>query len=232
MIKDNILKIKKNIAVACSKIGKDASDISIIAVTKGRGIEQIREVCKAGLIEIGENKVQEALLKYNQLPTLNSQLRAVKWHMIGHLQTNKVKDAVRIFDLIQSVDSLHLAFEINKQAAKINKVQDVLIEVNVSGEPAKFGLKPDDVIDNIKTIAQLKNINIQGLMTIAPIVDSPEKARPYFRMLRALNDEINKLMADSSRLAVLSMGMTDDFGIAIEEGANMVRLGRAIFSRQ
>ncbi len=239
MIKDNILKIRGDIALACSKIGKDSSDISIIAVTKSRAIEQIREVCEAGLTEIGENKVQEAMLKFNQLSTpnfqlqaLNFRLRAVKWHMIGHLQTNKAKDAVKIFDLIQSVDSSHLAFEINKQAAKINKIQDILFEVNVSGELAKFGLKPEDVIDNIKAIAQLKNINIRGLMTIAPIADNQEKNRPYFKKLRELFHSINELRVASYELRILSMGMTDDFEIAIEEGANMVRLGRAIFSRQ
>ncbi len=234
MIKDNIMKIRANIALACSKIGKDPSDICIIAVTKGRGIEQIREVCAAGLTGIGENKVQEAVIKYNnlsgyRLSVSDSARQPIKWHMIGHLQANKAKDAVKIFDLIQSVDSLSLASEINKQAARINKVQDILIEVNVSGEASKFGLKPDELSDNIKAIAQLKNINMQGLMTIAPIMDTPEKARPYFCKLRELKEQINKQMADSVRLSVLSMGMTDDFEIAIEEGANMVRLGRAIF---
>ncbi len=246
MIKDNIFKIKERIASACFDIDKNPLDISIIAVTKGRGIEQIREVCEAGLTEIGENKVQEALLKYNELSTIpaknlggsaaycggNYRPAAIKWHMVGHLQTNKAKDAVNIFDLIQSVDSLRLASEINRQAAKINKVQDILIEVNVSGESAKFGLKPGDVIDNIKAIAQLKNINIQGLMTIASIADNQEKNRPYFKKLRELFHRINALRVTRYALRILSMGMTDDFEIAIEEGANMVRLGRAIFSRQ
>ena len=242
MIKDNIRKVKERIASVCSKIGSDPSDISIIAVTKGRGIEQIKEACDAGLAEIGENKVQEALLKYNELSqpqagkpsaeTIDYRPSTIKWHMIGHLQTNKAKVAVNIFDLIQSVDSLQLASEINKQAGKINKVQDILIEVNVSAETSKFGLKPDEVIDNIKAITQLANINIKGLMTVAPIVDNPEKVRPYFRVLNGLKDEINRLMADSCKLSILSMGMTDDFEIAIEEGANMVRLGRAIFEER
>lgn len=239
MIKDNILKIKENIAVACSNVGRNSSGVSIIAVTKGRGIEQIREVCEAGLTEIGENKVQEALLKYNQLPTpnfqlqaLNLQLPAVKWHMVGHLQTNKAKDAVKIFDLIQSVDSQRLAFEINKQAAKINKVQDILIEVNVSGEEAKFGLKPGEVADIIAAAARLKNISVKGLMTVAPIADDQEKNRPYFKKLKELLHCINELRITSYELRILSMGMSDDFETAIEEGATMIRLGRAIFEEK
>jgi pyridoxal phosphate enzyme (YggS family) len=149
--------------------------------------------------------------------------------MVGHLQTNKVKDAVKIFDLIQSVDSLHLAEEIDKQAAKINKIQDILIEVKTSPEATKFGLQLEVVIEVIKGITKLKNLNIKGLMTIAPIVDNPEKARPYFRLLRELGDKINESRITNHESRILSMGMTDDFEVAIEEGANMVRLGRAIF---
>ena len=149
--------------------------------------------------------------------------------MVGHLQTNKVKDATKIFDLIHSVDSLHLAQEIDKQAARINKAQDILIEIKTSPEANKFGLKPDDAVEVIKEIVKLKNINLRGLMTIAPIVDNPEKARIYFRMLKELRERIcSQLSAFSSQL-ILSMGMTDDFEVAIEEGADMVRLGRVIF---
>jgi pyridoxal phosphate enzyme (YggS family) len=149
--------------------------------------------------------------------------------MVGHLQTNKVKDAVKIFGLIQSVDSLHLAREIDRQAAKINKIQDILIEVKTSPEATKFGLKPDEAVEVMKEIAELKNISIKGLMTIAPIVDNPGKTRPYFRLLRELRDKINELRTPNSELQTLSMGMTDDFEVAIEEGSNMVRVGRAIF---
>lgn len=232
MIRDNILKIKERVALACSKIDKDPSGISIIAVTKGRKIEQIKEAYEAGLTEIGENKVQEAVLKYHQLQTCGSKFRAVKWHMVGHLQTNKAKDAVKNFDLIQSVDSLHLAAEINKRAAKINKVQDILLEVNISAEKAKFGLKPYEVSEVIKATAQFKNINIKGLMAVAPIAENPDKNRPYFKKLRELFHHMNELRVASCELRILSMGMTDDFEAAIEEGANMVRLGRAIFSCQ
>ncbi len=219
MVKENILKIKERIGNA----------ITIVAVSKGRTPEEIREVIVAGITDIGENRVQEAIVKYNNLQPTTYNLQPIKWHMVGHLQTNKVKEAVRIFDLIQSVDSLHLAQEINQQAAKIGKVQDVLIQVNTSGETTKFGLKPNETIEVIKETVKLKNINIQGLMTIAPLVDNPEKTRPYFRMLRELRDTINEVRCTKYDVQTLSMGMTDDFAVAIEEGSNMIRLGRAIF---
>jgi pyridoxal phosphate enzyme (YggS family) len=216
MIKENILRLR----------GQIPESIAIVAVSKGRIIEQIKEVIEAGVTEIGENRVQEAIAKFNALRTMNYKLRT---HMVGHLQTNKVKDALNLFDLIQSVDSLNLAQEIDRQAAKIHKIQDILIEVKTSPEATKFGLKPDETVEVIKEMAKLKNINIKGLMTIAPIVDNPEKTRPYFKTLRILKDKINSLTLTTYPLTLLSMGMTDDFEIAIEEGSNMVRIGRAIF---
>ena len=220
MIRENISRIKARIP----------SGVIIVAVTKTRTPRQLKEAIEAGITDIGENRVREAFLKYNSLRTYElANLRTVKWHMVGHLQTNKVKEAVKIFDLIHSIDSIHLAGEIAKQAAGINKIQDILIEVKTSPEAAKFGLGPDETIAVIKEIAGLENINIKGLMTIAPIVDDPEKARPYFRTLRELRDEINRLSVLKSPLSILSMGMTDDFEAAIEEGSNMVRIGRAIF---
>ncbi len=223
MIKENVSSIRQRILRVCSKINQDAGKITIIAVSKGRALEQIKQAVEAGITDIGENRVQEAIIKYNELITSELEnSRTIKWHMVGHLQTNKVKDAVRIFDLIQSVDSVRLAEEIDKQADKINKIQDILIEIRTSPEENKFGLKADEAIEVIEDIVKLKNINIKGLMTIAPFVDNPEKTRPYFRLLRELRDRVNELR-------VLSMGMTDDFQIAIEEGSNMIRLGRAIF---
>lgn len=228
MIKENLLRLREAIPAG----------VTIVAVSKGRSIEEIKEAVRAGVTDIGENKVQEALLKYRELQAPNSQLPTIKWHMAGRLQTNKAKDAVKIFDLIQSVDSLHLAVEIDKQAAKINKIQDILIEIKTSPEATKSGLSPEQAIPVIKEIAKLKNISIKGLMTIAPAVGDPEKARPYFRMLRELQDKIRfavcglrfaSLTANRYPLTILSMGMTDDFKVAIEEGATMVRLGRAIF---
>ena len=230
MIKENILKIKERVSLVCSKCNLNSSQISIVAVSKDRTPGQIKEVVEAGINDIGENRVQEATVKYNELRTgelANS--RTIRWHMVGHLQTNKVREAVGIFDLIHSVDSLRIAVEIDKQAAKINKVQDILIQVNTASEPAKFGLKPDEVVEVIKEIAKLKNINIKGLMTIAWIVDNPEEARPYFRMSRELKDQINEQRTTSHELRILSMGMTDDFEVAIEEGSNVIRIGRAIF---
>jgi len=219
-VKENIFRIKERIP----------DSVTIVAVSKGRTVEQIREAVAAGITDIGENRVQEAIVK--QSSSGAQELRssgALRWHMVGHLQTNKVKEAVKIFDLIHSVESLRLAAEIDKQAAKINKVQDILLEVKTSTEATKFGLKPKDTIEVIKVAAKFKNINIKGLMTIAPLLDNAEKSRPYFRMLRELKDKINELRTLNSELNILSMGMTDDYEVAIEEGSNMVRLGRAIF---
>lgn len=220
MIKENVPSIRGRIALVCSKINRDFNSITVVAVAKGRTSEQIKEAFEAGITDIGENRVQEALTKYYRLPK-------IKWHMVGHLQTNKVKEAVRIFDLIHSVDSLRVAKEIDKESAKINKIQDVLLEIKTSPETTKFGLKPDEAIEAIKEISGFKNIKIKGLMTIAPLVDNPEKTRPYFRKLREIRDRINELM--NYELRILSMGMTDDFEVAIEEGSTMVRIGRAIF---
>ena len=229
MINESILRINVQISRVCSKINRNPEEISIIAVSKGRSLQEIEEAVLVGITDIGENKVQEALLKYNELSRLRPTPYVMKWHMVGHLQTNKVKEAVKIFNLIQSVDSLHLAAEIDKQAAKISKIQDILIEVKTSTEATKLGLKPDEAVEVIKEIAKLENVNLKGLMTIAPLVDNPEKARPYFRMLRELRDKIYELRVTSYELQFLSMGMSDDFEVAIEEGSNMVRLGRAIF---
>jgi len=231
MIKENVSRIRQRILKVCSKINQDPGKITIIAVSKGRSLEQVKEAIDAGISDIGENKVQEAVSKYNELYAKRYTLNAIEWHMVGHLQTNKVKDAVKIFDLIQSIDSMRLAEEIDKEAAKINKIQDILIEIKTSPEESKFGLKADEAIKVITGLTKFKNINIKGLMTIAPIVDNPEKTRPYFRMLRELRNMINGSAVMGYELGVLSMGMTDDFEIALEEGSNMVRLGRAIFER-
>jgi hypothetical protein len=239
MIKDNIFKIKERIAQACSKVKRNPQEITIVAVAKGRTPDEIKEILESGITDIGENRVQEASSKYRELANRRTcelanqrayeltNLRTIRWHMVGHLQTNKVKDALKLFGLIHSVDSLHLAREIDKQASRINKVQDILIEVKTSEEATKFGLRPDEVFSVIKEMFGFKNINIKGLMTIAPLLDNPEEARSYFKALRELKDKINQLT--NHQLTILSMGMTDDFEVAIEEGSNMLRLGRAIF---
>ena len=229
MIKENVLKLKERISLVCSKIKQDPDKIVIVAVSKNRDVEQIKEAIEAGINDIGENRIQEAIVKYNQLQAPSLKLQAVRWHLVGHLQTNKVKEAVRIFGLIHSVDSIRLAQEIDKQAAKINKIQDVLIEVNTSKEETKFGIKPEDLEELVKMVSSFQNIRLKGLMTIAPIVDTPEKARPYFRRLRELLEEVNAQRITQDALRILSMGMTDDFEVAIEEGSHMLRIGWAIF---
>ncbi|MFA6216322.1 MAG: YggS family pyridoxal phosphate-dependent enzyme [Candidatus Omnitrophota bacterium] len=218
MIKENIAGIKKRISLICAGANRDPESVAIVAVSKGRDIASIEEVVAGGITHIGENKVQEALSKYRSLSPIT-------WHMVGHLQTNKAKDAVRIFDLIESVDSLRLAEEIDRQAAKIHKIQDILVEVNISRDKSKFGIRPEEAVEIVKEISGFGNIRIKGLMAIAPIVDDPETARPYFKRARALFNEIN----DIHQLTILSMGMSGDFEVAIQEGASLVRLGRVIF---
>ncbi len=201
--------IKENLA----KLGIP-SNVKLIAVTKTRTVEEIKEVIGSGITCIGENRVQEAEEKFPYLPK-------VEKHMIGSLQTNKVKSAVELFDMIQSVDSLKLAKEIDKRCKTINKVMPVLIEVNIGDESSKHGIKLEDVKNFVKEISQLKNISIQGLMCVAPLV-SPEEARPYFKKMKQAFESINGLKW-------LSMGMSNDYKVAIEEGSNMVRIGTAIF---
>jgi hypothetical protein len=228
MINENILKIREQIASACSRANRDSAEITVVAVSKNRLPQQIKEVIEAGIYDIGENRVQEALLKYNSVLGTPYTVRT-NWHMVGHLQTNKVKEAVKFFACIQSVDSLRLAKEIDAQAAKIGKIQDIMLEVKTSPEATKFGLRPQEVLGASEEFARSRNLRVLGLMTIAPLLDDPEQARPYFRKLRGLRDEIDRLSVFGYRLSVLSMGMTDDFEVAIEEGSTMVRLGRAIF---
>jgi hypothetical protein len=229
MVNDNIAKVKKRVFSACSKVNRDPSGIKIVAVSKGRPVADIGEAISCGLMDIGENKVQEAILKYNSLQPVTHNLRSIRWHMIGHLQTNKVKDAVKIFDLIHSVDSLRLAQIIDKEAAKINKVQEILLEIKTSPEESKTGIKPEEAEGAIKEISLLSNISFGGLMTIAPAVDNAQEARSYFRKLKDLREKINNMPLAISHMPYLSMGMTDDFEIAIEEGADIIRIGRGIF---
>jgi pyridoxal phosphate enzyme (YggS family) len=229
MIKESFFNIKERISLICTKIKKDAGRVTLVAVSKNRSVAQIKEALESGITDIGENRVQEAAVKYAALRATSYPGGNIRWHMVGHLQTNKVKEAVGIFDLIHSVDSLRLAEEIDKQAAGINKVQDILIEVKTSPEATKYGVIPQDTLALIKETAGFKNLKIKGLMTIAPLLDNTQKARPYFKTLKELFDYINGLSDIGHRLSILSMGMTDDFEVAIEEGANMLRIGRAIF---
>lgn len=230
MIKENIVSIRERIKKASARVSlPESGQISLVAVSKGRTMGQIQEALAAGVSDIGENRVQEAKLKFEQLSAIGHQPLAIKWHLVGHLQTNKAKEAVKIFDLIHSVDSLRLAEEVDRQAACINKIQDILLEIKTSPEETKYGFAPEEAIEAVKEISALKNVSIKGLMTIAPWTDNSEKARPYFRMLKRLKDELNRLLTIDYGLSTLSMGMTDDFEVAVEEGATMVRIGRAVF---
>jgi pyridoxal phosphate enzyme (YggS family) len=222
-VKDNLETINKKIKEAALKVNRDPQEIKLVAVTKTATLEQIKEAINEGVKIIGENKVQEATEKYQVLTT------EVKWHLIGHLQTNKVKYAVEIFDLIHSVDSIKLAKEIDKRSVQFKKIIDVLIEVNISGEETKYGYNPEKVEAFLKEISEFSGIRVRGLMTIAPISKNKEEVRPYFRRLRELSERIRDKNIKNIKMDYLSMGMTDDFEIAIEEGANMVRIGRGIF---
>lgn len=222
-VKDNLETINKKIKEAALKVNRDPQEIKLVAVTKTATLEQIKEAINEGVKIIGENKVQEAKGKCQVLTT------EVKWHLIGHLQTNKVKYAVEIFDLIHSVDSIKLAKEIDKRSVQFKKTIDVLIEVNISGEETKYGYNPEKVEAFLKEISEFSGIRVRGLMTIAPISKNKEEVRPYFRRLRELSERIRDKNIKNIKMDYLSMGMTDDFEIAIEEGANMVRIGRGIF---
>jgi len=224
MIAENIQRVGERISASCLRIKRNPDQIILVCVAKGRSIAEIKEALSFGLKDIGENRIQEALLKYNQVRQEAGD--RLKWHMIGHLQRNKVKDAVKLFDLIHSVDSLLLAQEIDKEAGKIGKLQDILLEVKSSPEATKSGFVPEELGKAVELISGLTNLKVKGLMTIAPL-GAPsgqfaESARPYFRRLRQLRDDLDKKW-------LLSMGMSDDFEVAIEEGADLIRLGRAIF---
>ncbi|OGW96544.1 MAG: YggS family pyridoxal phosphate enzyme [Omnitrophica WOR_2 bacterium GWA2_45_18] len=231
MIKANISKIQGKIASVCKKIGRNPSEVILIGVTKYAEADKIKEAIEAGLTHIGENKVQEAQRKFPALEPFNAKMTK---HMIGHLQTNKVKPALRYFDFIQSVDSLKLAVEIEKQATVLNKNVDILVEVNTSMEEQKFGMDAYEVIPLIEEISRLPHIRVRGLMTISALTDRQEVARKCFQDLRFLNDRCKEAFAGRPgvNMQFLSMGMTDDYEIALEEGSNMLRIGRAIFAEE
>jgi len=215
-IAERIALVRERVARAAERAGRSPADVTIVAVSKSFPAQAIEEAAAAGIAHIGENRVQEAIAKIPSLRHLT-----VTWHMLGHLQTNKAKTALELFDIIQSMDSLRLAQALSRRA---ERPIPVLLEVNVAGEASKFGLSPPEVLQAAETVGRLPHLNVCGLMTIAPLVSDPEEVRPVFRELRRLRDALG--------LAELSMGMTDDFEVAIEEGATMVRIGRAIFSER
>jgi len=223
---EKINAIYKQISHAAMKVDRNPMEITLVAVTKTVSVEGIREAVDAGLRCLGENRVQEAKEKVAYFRDSQEKL---EWHMIGHLQRNKAKYAVRIFDLIHSVDSVGLAQDINNSAERIGKVQDVLVEVKLSSEESKHGVARDELMGLLREVATLKNLNLRGLMAVPPFSERPEESRFYFKELRHLRDEA---CVKGFALRELSMGMSHDFKIAIEEGATMVRIGTAIFGER
>ncbi len=221
---ENVLNCIKK---AANVRGRDPETIRLVAVSKTIPTDMVKEAIEAGVKILGENYIQEARKKFDALSSY-----PVSWHFIGHLQTNKAKYAVRLFDLIHSVDSLKLAHELNKQAKKINKIQEILIQVNISMESTKAGVYEQDALSLIKDISHIENLSVKGLMTIPPFFDEPERARPYFSALRKLRDQIKKESIPNIAMDELSMGMTGDFEAAIDQGASLVRIGTAIFGKR
>ena len=228
MIQANITRILKDIKRVCKQVGRNPEEIILVGVSKFANAVNIREAIDLGLKHIGENKVQQAQDKF---PLLKESGFKVTKHMIGHLQTNKVKPALEVFDFIESVDSIRLADAIEKQAVKLNKTVDILLQVNTAGEQQKFGCDPKDVFNLVNQISSLKHVHLYGLMTIAPRLEDKTLVRQCFRDLKVLRDQVAQqfFQAKNIEMKYLSMGMSEDYAIAIEEGSNMIRIGRAIF---
>lgn len=226
MVKENLKLVEERVNKACERAGRRRDEVTLIAVSKTKPVSMIEEVMETGVTEFGENKVQEITSKYEELP------KNLHWHMIGHLQRNKVKYIVDKTVLIHSVDSLRLAQTIDQEAKKKGLTAHILIEVNVAGEESKFGVRPEDTFELVQEIAKFSNVRVEGLMTIAPFVENPEENRVHFKQLRKLSVDISEKSIDNINMNVLSMGMTNDFEIAIEEGATMVRVGTAIFGER
>lgn len=226
-LKYRLENVKNRIRKSAIDCQRDPQSIRLVAVSKTMSAKRVKEAIDAGVEILGENYIQEAREKIDSLSSY-----PVSWHFIGHLQTNKAKYAVRLFDLIHSVDSFKLAVELNKQAKKIGKVQDILIQVNVGQEVSKSGASPKEAFDLVKNIGRLENLCLRGLMTMPPFFNAPQKVRPYFSSLCDLRDRIKAVMPTSVPVNELSMGMTNDFEVAIEEGATLLRIGTAIFGER
>jgi len=226
-LKINLESVMDRIKQAAVSSGRNPETVRLVAVSKTIPSETVKKAIDAGADILGENYIQEARNKFNDLSSY-----PVSWHFIGHLQTNKAKYAVRIFDLIHSVDSFKLAIELDKQGNKIDKIQNILIQVNVADESSKSGISVQDTLNLVKEISVLNNLAIKGLMTMPPFFNAPEKVRPFFKNLRNLRDQISKEAIPKVAMDELSMGMTGDFEVAIEEGATLVRIGTAIFGER
>lgn len=224
MLKENYDAVAKKVEEACKKVGRNKDEVTIIAVSKTKPLSNVVELQQEGVMDFGENKVQELCEKYESIE------HPVRWHLIGHLQTNKVKYIVDKVSLIHSVDSLKLAKQISKEAMKKSVTVPILIQVNIAKEESKFGLEDTkDVFELVEEVSKLPNVKIKGLMTIAPFVDDPEENRPYFRQMHQLFVDIEQKNFDNVSMDTLSMGMTNDYEVAIEEGATMIRVGTGIF---
>lgn len=221
---DNLILIQQRIAAACARTGRAADSVTLLAVSKSHPPETIRAAVDSGQLLFGENKIQEAKAKIPLCPS------RARWQFIGHLQSNKVRDAVELFELIQGVDSLNIAQEISKRADQAGKTMPILLEVNVAGEGSKFGYTPDKLLAELNTLNALPRIEVHGLMAIPPFTPVPEKARPFFQKLRELKSQCENILG--APLPQLSMGMSGDFEVAIEEGATLVRIGTALFGER
>lgn len=226
MLKENLAEVQSRVEQACKRAGRDVAEVTLIAVSKTKPITDLQEIYNAGVRDFGENKVQEMCDKMEKMP------KDINWHMIGHLQRNKVKYIVGNVALIHSVDSYRLAEEINIQAKKKGIVVPILVEVNIADETTKFGVSKEDAMELVRQIASLDALSIKGLMTIAPYVVDPEENRAYFRKIKELSVDIDNQNIDNVSMDILSMGMTGDFEVAIEEGATMVRVGTGIFGKR
>ena len=226
MIAEQLQTVRNEITEACKRSGRNPEEVTLIAVSKTKPVSMIEEAIQAGQTVFGENKVQELCSKYEVLP------KNLTWHLIGHLQRNKVKYIADKAALIHSVDSLRLAETIDQEGKKHNRVIPVLIEVNVAEEDTKFGVTVEETLPLIEEISKLSNIQVKGLMTIAPYVDNPEENRPVFRRLKQLSVDIDSKNMNNVYMDILSMGMTNDYQVAVEEGATMVRVGTGIFGER
>lgn len=223
---ENIARVQARIAEAARRVGRDPAEVTLVAVSKTRPVELVEMAYTVGVTDFGENRVQEALPKIAHFHP-----PALRWHLIGHLQSNKAGKVVGAFSCIQSVDSLHLAHRLSRYAQEEGRRLSLLLQVNVAGEASKEGITPDEAPELARQIVALPALTVEGLMTIAPLVENPEEVRPVFRALRHLRDHLRARVTESA-WTHLSMGMTDDYDVAIEEGATMVRIGRAIFGNR
>lgn len=225
-LKEQVARVKQDIEKVCEKMNKPVESVTLLGVTKTYEPDIINASIEYGITDIAENKVQEIIRKYDDVQS------GVKWHLIGHLQTNKVKYIIDKVDLIHSIDSVKLAVEINSRASKIGKIQDILIQINVADETQKYGISPDALDELLEQLSQLANIRVLGLMNIAPFVENPESLRTDFKVMAALYERLKHCTYANVDARILSMGMSNDYDIAIEEGSNMVRIGTKIYGKR